>query len=240
VAIVIATFLLAGLFSILQSTKDTSSNQTALAGLQDSERIAATILTDVIQEAGYYPNASTVPIGSAFQAAGAFAQGQLINGPINTVSTTYGDTIDVRYQGDGTNTVLDCTGSTVVAGAAHDYHFWIEPVNNVPTLVCSKDGTPEVALVSPINSMTILYGVDTAATTPNASGTVNNYLPAASLSAVNWTNIYSVKIVLTFPNPLLTTAGGKPQPGQQLTPTITFSRVISIMSKTGVNVSSFT
>ena len=59
VALFIGVFLLAGLFTILQNTRRTSSNQTGLAQLQDQQRMAMSILTDVIQNAGYFDAATT-------------------------------------------------------------------------------------------------------------------------------------------------------------------------------------
>ena len=57
VAMSIGVFLLAGLFTILQGTRHASSDQTALAQLQDNERIAMSVMTDIVQAAGYFPGA---------------------------------------------------------------------------------------------------------------------------------------------------------------------------------------
>src|SRR5262249_1555493 len=84
VALVIALFLLTGLFSILQGTRKTSTNQSALAQLQDNERIAAMVMNDVIQEAGYYPNAANTLPTAAFLPTTAFAAaGQTVVGGAN-------------------------------------------------------------------------------------------------------------------------------------------------------------
>ena len=50
VALAIALFLLGGLFTIVQGTRTTYGNQSQLAQLQDSERLAMTLITDVIQD----------------------------------------------------------------------------------------------------------------------------------------------------------------------------------------------
>ena len=44
-----------GIVSILGSMKRNSTSQTGLATLQDNERIAMSLITDLIQTAGYYP-----------------------------------------------------------------------------------------------------------------------------------------------------------------------------------------
>ena len=54
VSIVIAMFLLGGVMTIVQDTRRATSSQTQSTQLQDSVRLAMTMLTDVIQAAGYY------------------------------------------------------------------------------------------------------------------------------------------------------------------------------------------
>src|SRR5438445_12950377 len=73
VAMAVALFLLGGMFTILQSTRKNSGNQNLLAQLQEQERIAITMMTDVLQQAGYYPNAGTVTPANALPASVAFA-----------------------------------------------------------------------------------------------------------------------------------------------------------------------
>jgi type IV pilus assembly protein PilW len=55
IAILIALFLLAGLLTLAMGTRKTSTTQSQLAQLQDNERIAMTLMTNVIQQAGYFP-----------------------------------------------------------------------------------------------------------------------------------------------------------------------------------------
>jgi type IV pilus assembly protein PilW len=82
VALVIAVFLLAGLFTMEQSTRQTYGQQTQLAALQDNERLAMTIMTDVIQSAGYFPDPHTwqistaLPAGAVLKVAGQAMFGQ--------------------------------------------------------------------------------------------------------------------------------------------------------------------
>ena len=56
-------------------------------------------------------------------------------------------------------------------------------------------------------------------------------IAAAKLNPFLWTNVYSIKVTLTFPNPLAN------QPGASTTP-IQFTKVIGIMSRIGVDVTS--
>jgi type IV pilus assembly protein PilW len=231
VAITIAVFLLGGLFSILQSTRMTSTNQTALSQLQDDERVAMTLIQETLQSAGYYPSPTTQGATAAFPAATNFAAGQSVYGAANSASGGIGDTITVRYQSDGSGAVLGCLGTSDSAGTAHSYKFLVQadPAGSATTssLYCSVDGATPVLLVPNVSGMTFLYGIDTTGT-----GTgVNAYIDETGMSSY-WLNIYSIRVTLNFPNPL---AG---QPGQSSTP-ITFSRVINLMSRTGGNSDSF-
>jgi hypothetical protein len=90
-------------------------------------------------------------------------------------------------------------------------------------------------IVPNVQSISLLYGVDTS-----GSGSTNAYLTPAQIAALTpaqitsfWTSVYSVKLTVTFINPLYGTL-----PGQTLTTpkTISFARVIGLMSKAGVNV----
>jgi type IV pilus assembly protein PilW len=239
VAIGISVFLLGGLFSILQSTRDTSTNQTALAQLQDNQRISVSLMTDVIEQAGFYPTPYNSAISSVFTApSGAFTQaGQVVSGTTNPdlTPTSLGDQLYVRYEPDATGTVLGCTGSADAANIVHTYLFQIKTVNGTNALVCSKDGLADIVLVNSVSKLNIYYGTYSAGATALAPGAVDSYLTASQLNAtpLMWTNVYSVKIVLTFLNPLF----GQPGQNKQY---ISFTRVISLMSRTGTNVSSFT
>lgn len=239
VAVAVALFLLAGMFSILQGTRKTSTNQTALAQLQDNERMAITIMSDVIQEAGFYPNAANTPATTAFPGTAPFSiPGQVVLGGPNpdTTDTTLGETITLGYQPDGTNTVLGCLGTADSATTVHSYKFLIvrETVGSkiVKTLECSKDGATPVPLVSDVNSLTFAYGVSSG----GATGTTNTYVSAATLNSgtapFDWSAVRSVKMTLAFPNPLY----GQPGATAVAQQTVNFTRVVSVMSRNGVNV----
>jgi type IV pilus assembly protein PilW len=234
VALVIALFLLTGAFTILQSTRSTSSEQNWLAQLQEEERVAMTIMTDVIQQAGYYPGAPATDPTIVFQPSGNFPNvGQVVAGG----TTAAGDTITVRYQGDATNNVLDCRGNLIGAGSVAEMTFSVQngaSNNGGPELFCTVNGVA-APIVPNVQRISLLYGVDTS-----GSGSTNAYLTPAQIAALTpaqitsfWTSVYSVKLTVTFINPLYGTL-----PGQTLTTpkTISFARVIGLMSKAGVNV----
>jgi type IV pilus assembly protein PilW len=247
VAIAVALFLLAGMVSILQTTRRSSGNQTALTQLQDSERIAMTMLSSSIETAGYYPDPDTNSIADQLAALGNFQVGQVVFGGTNPLlinGNSTGDILTVRYNANPKEDVINCQGTSnvnLVNPAKYVNTFAIQlDANNVPYLGCSVDGGNTYApLATNVSKMEISYGVSTASTVPNTTGVpVDTYLATADmvnageLNPYLWTNVYSVKVKLTFPNPMPGQPGVSPQP-------IQFTRVIGIMSRIGVNVVSF-
>jgi type IV pilus assembly protein PilW len=241
----IAMFLLAGFLTVLQGTRKTSLEQNLLAQLQDNERIAMTMISGVVESAGYYPNAETAAIAQELKATPEFTTvGQVVAGGANA-TTTLGETLTVRYNAGPGEDVIDCSGKSNSAGTAEvlsENQFSIQPAagSNPPYLACSLDnGATFIKLVDNVQKLEVFYGVDTSATVPNAtSGAVNAYLKWNKMTALYWTNVYSIKVVLTFVNPLYRVNNQPPTPGQR--PTITFSRVIGVMSRVGVDVVNFT
>jgi type IV pilus assembly protein PilW len=235
VAIVIALFLLGGLFSILQSTRKTSTDQTVLAQLQDNERMAMTMLAQTIQNAGYFPNPLNQTAVAAFPTSSAFTQaGQVIAGGPNTMTDGIAntDTITVRYQTESTGVVLGCLGtSDTPINQSHEYQLFVkydDATHKTSSLYCTKDSTTTVALVPNVSGMTITYGVDMTGGANPING-VTAYVQTADMTSTTWLNIYTVSIQLTFPNPLFNLAG---QSNTGQTQAITFTRVISLPGHT--------
>jgi type IV pilus assembly protein PilW len=233
VTVAIALFLLGGLLTILQNVRGTYNNQQALAQLQDQQRFAMTVLTDVIQAGGYFPDPVHMTATSALPPAGAYQAGQAFSG-----AQTAGqpDSIGVRYVTAGGDGVILCDGSTNAGAAGTSQAYTnvftvVPPAGGVPgQLLCTLNGNAPVALVNGVQGLTIYYGVKRNPAI--ADYNVDTYLMAnqmllAGPNGNDWNNISSVRVILTFTNPL---AG---QPGQQ--PTITFERVIEVMSRAGVH-----
>lgn len=215
VAIVIALFLLLALYNILITTRSTYQSQTQLVALQDSERLVNTVVTDVVQSASYFPDpqvetrASALPADATFLAAG--------QGVFGTASATPpGDTLSVRYTTAPNDGILNCLGdsNTSVANTLYVNRFSVDATNG---LMCSINGAAPQTLVPGVTNMSVLYGVDTA-----ASGAPTQYLAASAMTPAYWTAVKSVRVTLTFNNPLF------PQPGQPAT--VTFTRVIALLN----------
>jgi type IV pilus assembly protein PilW len=249
VAMVIALFLLAGVFTILQSTRKTSSQQTALAQLQDSQRLAMTIMTDVVQTAGYFAdpfsNTRTGALPSAPAPTLFATSGQAIYG-----TTTAGkpDSVYVQYMSEGsvTDNMILCNGqqtpNTAPNGVAYINQFSVDTVNNRNVLLCTVSTNvastvtqltnPPVVLVEGVENLQILYGV---ATTGANGNSVDTYMTAAQVTADvttnRWLDVSSVKVIITFTNPLASEPGQPQKPGQPKT--VQFERVIGIMNRAG-------
>lgn len=238
VALVLALFLLAGLFTMEQSTRKTSTQQTQLAQLQDEERLAMTIMTDVIQAAGFFarPDAYTAVTALPSAAAPVFAAGQGIYG-----TTTAGtDSIYVQYMSEGpqSDNMILCNGQQTPAtppnpGIAYINQFSVDKANklllctvstNVASTVTVFPNQP-VTLVEGVENLTVLYGVATTGTNGNS---VDTYMTATQVTAAaRWNDVSSVKVILTFTNPLY----GQPGQTQANQKTVQFERVIGIMNR---------
>lgn len=231
VTIAIALFLLGGLLTIVQNMRGTYNNQQALAQLQDQQRFALSVLTDIIQAGGYFPDPIGMTPTSALPAVGAYQAGQAFTG---TVTAGQPDSISVRYRTANLDSVILCDGSTNTTGAGQVYtnvFTVVPPAGGVPgQLQCALNGAAAVTIVNGVQGMQVYYGVkrNTAITDYNVDTyfTANQMLLAGP-NGNDWNNISSVRVILTFTNPL---AG---QPGQPAT--IVFERVIEVMARAGVH-----
>ena len=231
VAVAIALFLLGGLLTILQNVRGTYNNQQLLAQLQDQQRFAMTVLTDVIQAAGYFPDPLGMTASNALPAVGNYQAGQPFWGTVGPP-----DSIGARYVTAGGDGVILCDGSTNsgAAGTSQAYtnvFTVVPPAGGAPgQLQCTLNGNAPVTLVNGVQGLTIYYGVkrNPAITDYN----VDTYLTAnqmllAGPNGNDWANISAVRVILTFNNPLWG------QPGQPQF--IIFERVIEVMSRAGVH-----
>jgi type IV pilus assembly protein PilW len=206
VALLIGLFLMGGLMTLLQNNRKAFSSQSALAQLQDSERLAMSIMAGVIQQAGYFPDPTINSPSTALPAAAAFASGAglaFAAGQGLTGTTVAGsDVISARYltaTGDG---ILNCSGGSNNTGATvppyiNQFSVAQNVNNNVWQLGCLREDGTFYPLVNNVTNLTVLYGVSTSATTPT---NVDTYVAAGAVA--NWNNVVSAMITLTFVNPL--------------------------------------
>ena len=91
---------------------------------------------------------------------------------------------------------------------------------------CALNGAAQAPLIDNVERLDVWYGVKRDHTVDNNN--VDTYLRANELAATEWSNITSIKLRLTFKNPL----AGKP--GQP--PQIVFGRVVTVMARAGVKI----
>jgi type IV pilus assembly protein PilW len=221
ISLTIGLFLLGALLIIVQTNKTVFGNQNKLSQLQDGERMALMMMSDVIQSAGYFPDPTVNTQTSALSAVAPFAVGQSIYGTYSV--TPPGDQINVRYMTAGGDNVLNCSGQSNPTGGVNAlYVNSFQIVNN--QLVCTMNGTP-YNLVSGVTNLSFLYGVKANAAA--AANDVDTYMNATQVTAAGlWSNVITVQVQLTFTNPLYVANQGQPQ-------TISVQRVVGVMSQTG-------
>jgi type IV pilus assembly protein PilW len=226
IALLIGLFLLGGLLTIVQDNRRVFGNQNQLAQLQDNERLALSMMTDVIQMAGYFPDPTSNSAQSTMLATTTptMVAGQAITGLSN--ATAPGDTITVRYTTSGSDGILSCTGASTTGGNFTYTNTFSVVVNasGVSQLVCTRENGVQYPLVNGVTNLTVLYGVNTT-----GGNNVDTYMTATKVNSTsNWNNVISANIALTFTNPLFATA---PQ-GQP--PTFVLQRNVAVMNQTGL------
>ena len=242
VALFIALFLLGGLLMMEQNVRGAQQSQTGLTQLQDQERLAMSLLTDVVQTAGYFPNPALYSASATyfplFTASGSnnsiqLQPGQMIAGltvsnvvttPAGTSETLPSDTIAVRFMTSGTDNLINCTGNVSAGATTFVNVFSVNPATQ--QLQCSSDGSSTPSpIVNGVLQLSALYGVSTSPATPS---NVDTYLTASQISAAGlWNSILTVKVTVVFWNPLYAQPGA-PQ-------TVSISRVIDLQNQTGIN-----
>jgi type IV pilus assembly protein PilW len=238
VALFVGLFLLGGMFTILQTTRRTSTNQSGLALLQDQQRMAMSILNDVIQNAGYFDAGTYQSANTAWPAAvsdaitGTLAPGQPLGG--QHTGATVPDTLVARYATNGTTDgIINCVGGVATVATTYLNTFYILAIPSAPGiqatngLYCSPDGTTAHGslLVTGIENLQAWYGVSTQAGLNN----VDTYKTADQMVTADWSNVTSVRLTLTFNNPLYVSTQAAQQPQY-----VYLTRVIALQGRTGV------
>ena len=198
IALLIGLFLAGALITIVQTNRTVFGNQNKLAQLQDGERMALTMMTDVIQSAGYFPNPTQNTLNNSLTIVAPFvAAGQSVYGVYS--ATPPGDQISVRYMTAGGDGILNCSGQSNPTGGPNTlYVNTFQVLNN--QLICTMNGT-QYNLVNGVTNLSVLYGVKA-----NAGATGNNvdtYMNATQVTAAGlWGSVISALVQLTFTNPL--------------------------------------
>jgi type IV pilus assembly protein PilW len=230
VSITVALFLIGGIMTVVQHTRSTFQVQNQMAQLQDSERIAMTLIAGVIQSAGYYPDphsntaATALPVTAAFTTAGTPTI-------LGTHSATAPDTITVRYAVNDSDNAYNCMGGTNTTGSLDTWENTFSVDTTAKQLKCtlwskSAGAATTAPLVDGVTNLQIVYGVNTKGGSSATNSCVDTYISSGSMTTANWPNICTVTVTLTFQNPA-------PAPGGAAT--VQFTRTIAVMNMVGVN-----
>jgi len=232
IALLIGIFLLGALLTIVQTNRTVFGDQNKMAQLQDGERMAMTMMADVIQSAGYYPAPyapSNNTLNGSLIATGPYAAGQPFFGAYSAAAP--GDSISVRYMTASGDNILNCSGLPNSTGANVLYvnTFQVQPdAQGNLQLTCTVTAagvTTTYNLVKGVTNLSVLYGVKgNAVATGNSADT---YMNAAQVTAAGlWSSVISVMVQLTFTNPMY--VAGTPQPQN-----VFVQRVIGVMDQSG-------
>ena len=232
VAIALGLFLIGGLLTLVQAMRRTATNQSGMSQLQDNERMAMQLITDVVQSTGYYTNPLINSAPASFL-VGTYGPANFTSGQALVGNYTVGvpDIVTNRYQTAGTtvgDNAINCTGNSSATPASFVNQITVNTATNYLTCTVWVNANQPitVSLVPGITGMSILYGVESG--NGVASNSVDAYLTADLVTAGNyWPQVRSVQVTLTFLNPM------SAQPGQP--PTVNFVRNIAVMYKTGVS-----
>jgi type IV pilus assembly protein PilW len=234
VTVAIALFLLGGLVTIVQNVRGAYNNQQSLVQLQDEQRFALTVITDAVQAAGYFPDPTTHTT-AALPAAGAFGAGWVFAGthpgaPANDSVAT--DTLSTRFQSNPNSygpVLCDGTDTSQAAAAIWNVQFSLVTAGpNANTLQCSVNGNAPVFLVGGVSGFAVYYGVKRDFTLNDYNVDTYENWNVLQATGTDWANISSVRIVITFLNPLAGQTANQP-------PTITVERVIEVMARGGLH-----
>lgn len=218
VSLVITLIMLAAILAIYLNMKTTFTAQDDIAQLQDSERLALTMLTTSIELAGYFVNPLTSTATTALPAStltwpdgstSSFVAGQAVVGKGDgTGAGAASDAIALQYQTNGGDGLMNCQGGTNT-NPVGTTQVWVNSfsVDASNELTCAIGAGTPVPLISNVSSMVIFYGVDTQGT-----GVTDAYMTGAAITAANlWPNVHTARITLSFLNSV-PYANGKPPP----------------------------
>jgi type IV pilus assembly protein PilW len=226
VAMAISLVVMLGFAATFVNMKQTFNSQNGLTLLQDNERLASLILNSSLDQAGYFPTGAnpgatpkvppTVVDHSGIKGTtlttgygGNTSTGVYIFGSkaVSTTTPPTPETISTAYltaPGDGLST---CQGGTNTGASNQSIRniFYVDA--NTGALGCvvlttDTSGTMVTSafqpLISGVQSMSVLYGVDT-----DGDKNIDTYLAVKDMTTAYWggSAVKSVQITLNFVNP---------------------------------------
>ena len=215
VALSISLIVMLGFAVTFVNIKQTFVSQDKLAQLQDNERLAMTLLTASVQEAGYYPSPATLDNSQIFATSpatfGSMVAGQAITG--KTGSGSVPESLSVAFAASANDGLITCQGHTIssadIAAAPSTANgsvgvrniFYVDTTANTLSCITLINNTTTSTygggiaqpLVTNVKSMSVAYGIDAG------NGSVGGYYPASLVSS--WPTVKTVRVILNFVNP---------------------------------------
>ncbi len=206
VALLIGAFLLAGVIKIFIVNKQTYRVQENLSRMQENGRFAMDYLSRYIRLAGYIANDPRVNNDDQFNSDQTaiiehtfISPKTLIKGDNNT-GLNNSDNITVRFKADPDdyNPLTDCLGDKVAKNAIATNQFFLELVNNQPTLYCDpQHSAGKDALEKDESKQPVIDGVENMQIRYcEKLSSVDNLRCVTANNITNWNDIRSVKISL--------------------------------------------
>ena len=208
IAVFIGLVIVTGVIQVFISSKQTYRVQDNLSRLQENGRFALEVLGNTVRIAGFKGNLSTSPelifTTATYFTNSTFAEDQVITGTDAATGTP--DTLVVRYMGDTSTTLLDCSGGAVAPGIVVVSRLFLN--GNSLTCLSTTNATP-LALVDDVLDMQVTYGMTTDL---NALHDVRAdcYLDASTVittpatncvSGLNFNQVVSIRISLLLTTP---------------------------------------
>jgi type IV pilus assembly protein PilW len=243
VSILIGLFLVGGLLTLTSAMKRTYAIQGGLTQLADNQRVAFSMMIDVIQQGGYFYNPTKkTPQGALPVIGTTWGAGQAVLG---AGGSSPSETLSVRYMTTGNDGVLNCLGASSSTATPTAPVTWINKfsLDGNGNLQCTVTipgvaGSVTRTLMTGVQSLMFYYGVQT--NPASGKNSVDTYLdaPGVTLGAY-WPNVMSVQIIMYFSNPLYAAPGTAATAGQTTStasqqPTVGISRWVVLMSTVGV------
>jgi type IV pilus assembly protein PilW len=223
VAMAISLVVMLGFAATFVNMKQTFNSQSGLTLLQDNERLASLILNSSLDEAGYFPTGAdpgatpkvpptsidrsgivqTIPTGfGATMAAKLYIFGSVADSTTTPATPETISTAFVSAPSDGLSTCLGGTNTSASNVSIRNIFYVDSATNTFGCVVLANNSTTTAPgstfqpLISNVQSMSVLYGVDT-----DGDKNIDTYLAVNNMTTAYWSAVKSVQITLNFINP---------------------------------------
>ena len=205
-ALAISFALLGGLVQVFLSNKQNYLFGEGIARLQENGRFALLLLGHGIRHAGFkneFANQAGELFEKTLQLKGGiqFSAGQIVAG-IDDYDGSMGyakgsDILLLRYQGALDGEMRNCLGSRIPVTEVNVESYFIR--DNI--LYCQTNGSRTQPLVSGVEDLQVLYGID-----DTDDNVIDAWMKAKDLNTISWKNIRTIRfaILVSSINPIVT------------------------------------